>query len=225
MPLPAHTACSHWACSAVALETINSSKGLIRGRKRRERWKKEVGKEEEMVRGEGRENGLGKKERMTTEKWSMMAFMGSGLLLHVLFKSYLSGRPTQLLCCPRSRWWCNLSPTTSRGHTHLQDAPYNNVTINVLSTASCSCEITSSQLFHILQAEQGYMPTLKDYIPYLSILITVQFSLLLTDASPSKFPPLLTSFSFHMYTALSVKNKKHNSSSQSQTHMRAWEWG
>lgn len=51
------------------------------------------------------------------------------------------------------------------------------------------------------------MLTLKDYVSYLSILTTVQFSLLLTEASPSKFPPLLTSFSFHTYTALSVQDK------------------
>ena len=59
-----------------------------------------------------------------------------------------------------------------------------------------------------LSWEQGYMPTLKDYVPYLRVLTTVQFSLLLTEASPSKFPPLLTSLSFHMYTALSVRDKK-----------------
>ena len=122
-------------------------KGYLGGGGEEERKTKKGGRE-------GRRNGvrererewIGKKEWMTTEEWPMMALMGSGHgpLLHVLFKPYLFGHPTRLLCCPQSQWWCNLSPTTSRGHTHLQDAPYNNITINVLSTASCTCEITSS---------------------------------------------------------------------------------
>ena len=157
MPLPAHTACSHLAHSAVALETMDNSNGLIRGRKRRERWKEEIGKKEEMK----RKMSIRKGERMDSgeEKDDNRKVIVSGhcLLWQVLTWPYLSGHPTRLLCCPQSRWWCNLSQTTSRGHKHLQDGPYNKVISNAFLQSVNYVMFMSpgSPCFSVLQPEWG----------------------------------------------------------------------
>ena len=146
MPLPAHTACFHWARSAVALEMMDNSNGLIRGRKRRERWKEEIGKNEEMKRKmsirKGERRDWGEEKDDNRHDLTFLDIPHDCRVVHGAGDDVIWVRwPAEVINIFK------MAPIT-----RSSAMPFYN-----LSIMSCSCT-------RVRGCEQGYMPTLKDYL-------------------------------------------------------------